>query len=116
MHKNILYKLVIILLIFSIIILLSSNVVFAKVNTDIQIGTSLIHEAEPVGNQIVGALQIVGIFVAVAMTMVVGIKYMISSTEKRAEYKKTAICYLVGALLIFGTTGIIKWLWEIFNK
>lgn len=59
------------------------------------------------GNQILGPIKVIGIFVAVTMIMIVGIKYMLSSTEEKAEYKKTAILYLLGALLIFASTQIV---------
>ena len=49
------------------------------------------------------------------MTMIVGIKYMLCSVEEKAEYKKTAIAYLIGALLIFATTGIISYINDIMD-
>ena len=33
--------------------------------------------------------------------VVLGIKYMMGSAEEKAEYKKTMIPYVVGAILIF---------------
>ena len=37
-----------------------------------------------------------------------GIKYMMGSASEKAEYKKTMIPYLVGAILIFGASAITK--------
>lgn len=53
------------------------------------------------GNQIIGILKIVGSVVAVVMLMVLGFKYMMGSAEDKADYKKSMIPYLVGAVLIF---------------
>ena len=54
-----------------------------------------------VGNNIVTIIQVVGIVIAVIVLLVIGIKYMMGSAEEKAEYKKTMIPYLVGAVLIF---------------
>ena len=50
----------------------------------------------------------IGIIVAVVVLLVLGIKYMMGSASEKAEYKKTMIPYLVGALLIFGASAIAK--------
>lgn len=54
-----------------------------------------------VGGKIVGIIQVVGIVIAVVVIMVVGIKYMMGSVEEKAEYKKTMMPYIIGAVLIF---------------
>lgn len=53
-------------------------------------------------------IQIIGMAVAVIMIMVLGIKYMIASAADRAEIKKHAVVYVVGALLMFGASGFIS--------
>jgi len=57
-----------------------------------------------VGNMIVGVIKVIGIFVAVAALMIVGVKYMMGSAEEKAEYKKVMIPYIIGALLLFGAS------------
>ena len=59
-----------------------------------------------IGGQIVGTLQSVGTIVSVIILVVIGIKYMIGSAEERAEYKKTMMPYLIGAVLIFASVTI----------
>lgn len=115
MNKKKLYKTIIILIAISIISLIMSNAVFAKINTNVSIGTKLRNEAATVGNRVVGAIRVIGVFVSVAMTMVIGIKYMVCSVEEKAEYKKTAIAYLIGAILIFATTQFINFIYDIMN-
>lgn len=61
-----------------------------------------------VGNQIIGIITTVGVVVAVVILLVLGIKYMMGSASEKAEYKKTMIPYLVGAVLIFGASAITK--------
>ena len=59
-----------------------------------------------VGGTLMGTIQIVGIVVAVIILMVIGIKYMMGSAEEKAEYKKTMIPYIVGAVFIFAASTL----------
>ena len=52
-------------------------------------------------------IQVIGVAVAVIMLLVLGIKYMIASAADRAEIKKHAIVYVVGAIIMFGAAGIV---------
>ena len=61
-----------------------------------------------VGGNIVSIVTTIGIIVAVVVLLVLGIKYMMGSASEKAEYKKTMIPYLVGALLIFGASAITR--------
>ena len=60
-----------------------------------------------IGNDIIGFLQIVGSILSVTVLVVIGIKYMIGSAEERAEYKKTLMPYLIGAIMVFSITNIL---------
>ena len=61
-----------------------------------------------VGNNIVTIIQVVGIVIAVIVLLVIGIKYMMGSASEKAEYKKTMIPYIVGAVLIFSGTSLVR--------
>ena len=61
-----------------------------------------------VGGNIVNIIQIVGIVIAVIVLLVIGIKYMIGSASEKAEYKQTMIPYVVGAVLVFAGTSLVK--------
>lgn len=58
------------------------------------------------GSQIIGVVRTVGVLVAVVILLVLGIKYMMGSAEEKADYKKSMIPYLVGAVLIFAASTI----------
>lgn len=58
-------------------------------------------EIQDVGGRILGVLQTVGVVLAVIILVILGIKYMMGSAEEKAEYKKTMVPYLVGAVFIF---------------
>lgn len=67
------------------------------------------------GATIVTIIQTVGTVVAVVVLLILGIKYMMGSAEEKAEYKKTMIPYLVGAILIFASTTIVNVVYNIAN-
>ena len=58
------------------------------------------------GGKIVGIVQTVGSVVSVVILVVLGIRYMIGSTEEKAEYKKTLLPYVIGAVLIFAASNL----------
>ena len=55
------------------------------------------------GKAIVSVTRVLGVVVAVVVLLVLGVKYMIGSAEERAEYKKTMVPYIVGAIIIFAS-------------
>ena len=65
-----------------------------------------------VGQMIVSVVQTVGVLVAVVILLVLGIKYMMGSAEEKADYKKSMIPYLVGAVLIFAASAITGIVYE----
>ena len=58
------------------------------------------------GGGIMGILQVVGMVISVIILIVIGIKYMMGSAQEKAEYKKTFIPYVVGAILVFAACAI----------
>ncbi len=60
------------------------------------------------GNKIIGAIQLIGSIVSVLTLVVLGIKYMAGSVEERAEYKKTMMPYIIGAVMVFAITNLLK--------
>ena len=59
------------------------------------------------GNKIIGAVQFVGSFVSVIALVIMGIEYMLGSVEEKAEYKKTMMPYVIGAILLFATSNLL---------
>ena len=69
-----------------------------------------------IGNTIIGALKAIGTIVAVAVLVVLGIKYMMGSAQEKAEYKKTMIPYLIGAIIIFAAPYIAGAIYSFANS
>ena len=64
---------------------------------------------------LVRVINIVGVGVAVIILLVLGIKYMMGSAEEKADYKKSMIPYLVGAVLIFAASTITGIVYDMAN-
>ena len=56
---------------------------------------------------IIQVMRIVGVGVAIIMLTYVAIKYMSAAPAEKAEFKKSATAYIVGAIVLFGTSGIL---------
>ena len=68
-----------------------------------------------IGNRIIGGIQYLGSIVSVIGLVVIGIKYIIGSTEEKAEYKETMIPYIIGAVLVFVVSNVLAAISAIFS-
>lgn len=58
------------------------------------------------GNNMLGIVSTAASVLAVIILIILGIKYMMGSAEEKAEYKKTLLPYVIGAVFVFGA-GVI---------
>lgn len=103
-------KIIVALLIILSIVMISVSS-FATELTPGSFGTGTIDPSQTsiiqgMGGQIIGVVRTVGVLVAVVILLILGIKYMVGSAEEKADYKKSMIPYLVGAVLIFAASTI----------
>ncbi len=56
---------------------------------------------------IITVAQVIGVGVAVIMLIVLAIKYISAAPGDKAEIKKHAVVYVVGAIVLFAATGIL---------
>ena len=114
MKKNTAKIIFIIIFIILILCVLPNNIFSANVinpndyKPDSTTEASNAGELANIGNSIVGVLQVIGAGVSVIILAVLGIKYMTGSVEERAQYKKTMVPYLIGAVMVFAITTILK--------
>lgn len=64
-------------------------------------------EVSNIASMVIYVIQIIAFAAAVIMLMFVGIKFLTASPEGKAEIKKTAVIYVVGAILLFAAGGIL---------
>ena len=102
--------LIFVALIIALIYLLTSNT-FAISNPDrwnpnpsISQGGSFLAKA----GVILGWIKYIGIIIGVVMLTIIGMKYLFSSVEGKAEYKKTMIPFVVGAFMLMGVSLVVQ--------
>lgn len=57
---------------------------------------------------IINTIRIVGTGVAIIMIIYVAIKYMSAAPTEKAEFKKSATAYIVGAVVLFAASNILS--------
>lgn len=58
-------------------------------------------------NTAITVIQIVGSMISVIVLIAIGIRYMFSSIEEKAEYKETMMPYIIGAFILFGISNVV---------
>ena len=66
-----------------------------------------------IAKDVLGAIRTIAIIIAVVMISVLGVKYMIGSAEEKANYKKSFIPLIVGAILVVGAAQLATMLFSI---
>ena len=56
----------------------------------------------------ISAMRIIATGVALIMIMLVALKYMTAAPSEKADIKKHAIPFVVGAIILFASTGILS--------
>lgn len=65
---------------------------------------------------VIGLLRIISAAIAIVMLLVIAMRYMLSAPGDRADLKKHAVAYVVGAFILFGLTGILTILLKISDE
>lgn len=96
-----------IILILIVTLILGTNITYAFDPTQISqphIETGI---AYTVGG-VVSVVQIIGTAVAVGASIYLGIRYILSSVEEKADIKKKLIPFIAGVVIFYGATGILQ--------
>ena len=106
--KNIIINILILLMVITMLtIIIIPNYCYAK--SSLGLGDLNEYEGGNLGssklvkkaNFILTYMRNIGIVLSVIILVVIGIKYMIGSTEEKANYKETLLPYIIGAFLLF---------------
>lgn len=110
-------KIISMVLIVLFVMMSLSTVVFGLTDKISSIGagssSAATGKVEELGGKVVSILQVIGIVVAIVVLLILGIKYMMGSAEEKAEYKKTMIPYVIGAILLFAATTIVNMVYNV---
>lgn len=64
-------------------------------------------KVETLASNVIYIIQVIAFAAGVIMLMFLGIKFVTASPEGKAEIKKSAVIYIVGAILLFGASGVL---------
>lgn len=105
-------KIVAVLLAIAVIASLTGNVFAEDIDLTQFNGMTDSSGASTSVTKIIGALiniiQIIGSGVAIIMLIVLAIKYISAAPGDKADIKKHAVVYVVGAIVLFAATGILQ--------
>ena len=120
MKKNVIIKLISIIIIFLVIFSPISTVQASGITNLIGSGDNFISTGEnqttpindtnmrDLSNDLYNILLVVGIVIASIIGMILGIQFMTGSVEQKAKVKDSLIPYVAGCVVIFGAFGIWK--------
>ncbi len=79
-----------------------------QIKDSIDMNTDAANTTRNFGRSIIGAIQVAGVGIAVIMLLYIAIKYMIVAPSEKAEFKKTAVSYAIGAVILFAAMGLLE--------
>ena len=65
-------------------------------------------DTQTIAGHILSIVQVIGAAVAIIMLILLAVKYMSAAPNDKAEIKKHAVVYVVGAVVLFGATVILE--------
>jgi len=114
MKKKILGILIIVMLLCVPITIFAT---YTGIDTNISIGnTPAVNSSIKITERMVGMLQVVGTVVSVVALIIIGIRYMLSSIEEKAQIKGVIGYYIVGCILVFATTNILAIVYDVITS
>lgn len=100
----------------AILFTIFSNNIFAAVNVDNikgNVNMSGENEITSIASYIYSTITTIGIVLSVVILAILGIKYMLGCASERADYKKTMMPYLIGAVLVFSASTIANVIYQL---
>lgn len=98
-------KLLIAILLIIIFLMIFANSIFAADMNQIYNGKND-KRVSNLASNVLGVVQVVGYSAAVIMLTYIGIKYILSTPDGKADMKKQLIMYVIGAIILFGGATI----------
>ena len=92
-----------------IIMLITMNTSVMAVNPDDYTPSQTITSGNFLGKAgiVLGWIKYIGVIISIIALTIIGIKYIFSSVEGKAEYKKTMLPYILGCFLLVGISIVI---------
>lgn len=109
-------KLITFLIVLMISVLLIPLNIYAKMDTNINISSAAAKTSEDIIKRVLGTLQVIGTVISVIALIIIGIRYMISSTEEKANMKGVIGYYVIGAVLVFATSNVVGFAYDVISS
>lgn len=71
------------------------------------LNSSDVEDLTNAASNIVSYIRVIGVIVTVIALMILGIKYMVGSTEERADYKKSMKPFIIGVIIFFALSQFL---------
>lgn len=68
-----------------------------------------------IGGYVFNAVAVVGSGIAIISITILGIKYMVSSVEDKAQVKKKLVPFVIGAAIFFGASFVMRIIFDIVS-
>jgi len=90
-----------------------NTVCFALTPGEIQPGTAAnTGDLQKKAGNILATIRNIAAIISVILIAILGIKFMMGSTEEKAEYKKSFIPLVVGMVVVLAATTIAQFIWS----
>lgn len=99
----------------TVVFAVDSNGVINQMQKE-NINASQSEQLSSLGGKVLSALQVIGFIAGAVILVVLGLKYMMGSLEEKAEYKKTMIPYLVGAIIVIAAPTLAKGIFSMIQS
>lgn len=109
-------KLITFLVVIVIAMLLIPSSIYAKMDTSINISASAAQSSQTITRRVLGTMQVIGSAISVIALIIIGIRYMVSSTEEKANMKGVIGYYVAGAVLVFATSNIVGFAYQVISS
>lgn len=85
------------------------NTINAQANQNVTSGggVNVVNSTKNIAGAIITIARVICAAVAIIMLAILGMKYMTAAASDKAEIKKHAVIYVIGAVVMFACTGIL---------
>lgn len=120
MKNKVLVRIALIIFIMIIFVIISNTICIASDNFDFAgfettADSTITNPVKTGVGAVLSVVRIVGTGIAIIILAYMGIKYMIAAPGDRADFKKGAMQYVVGAVIVFGAANLLGMLIPVFE-
>lgn len=104
-------------LLIAVMLISASSMVFATALTPGSV-TATYEDSGDLTNlagKVLGWIRNIAAVISVVILAILGVKFMIGSTEERAEYKKSFLPLIIGLFVVLSASTLAGWIWNVLS-